>query len=142
MVENIFTAKKQIAVFSLSDLDWGFTGASVCRRDTPPPSGVHQGQRSAHCRALSVAAPILMATNIAGLHEDQQALQEMWTYISDKLLEAIPLEPDAEVSGIMMDSLCRVRERERKKNKIKRKSERVIKNKKRWEGRTEGERVK
>ena len=63
-----------------------------------------------HTCTLYVATPILMTTNIAGLHEDQQALQEMWTYISDKLLEAIPLEPDAEVSGIMMDSLCRVRE--------------------------------
>ena len=32
----------------------------------------------------------------------------MWSYISEKLLEAIPLEPDSEITGIMINSLCKV----------------------------------
>ena len=35
-------------------------------------------------------------------------MAEMWSLICDKLLEAIPLEPDPEISGMMMDSLCKV----------------------------------
>ena len=58
-----------------------------------------------------------MVVNITGLHEDQQPLQEMWAYVSDKLLEAIPLEPDAEVSAIMMDSLCKVRKEDKQEER-------------------------
>ena len=36
------------------------------------------------------------------------AVSTMWIYISDKLLEAIPLEPDSEITGIMINSLCKV----------------------------------
>ena len=36
------------------------------------------------------------------------AVLNMWEYISAKLLEAIPLEPDPDISEIMMDSLCKV----------------------------------
>ena len=35
-------------------------------------------------------------------------MQKVWGYMSDKLLEAINLEPDPEIVGMMMDSLCRV----------------------------------
>ena len=35
-------------------------------------------------------------------------VRKVWGYMSDKLLEAINLEPDPEIVGIMMDSLCRV----------------------------------
>ena len=37
------------------------------------------------------------------------AVAAMWSYISEKLLEAIPLEPDSEITGIMINSLCKVR---------------------------------
>ena len=67
-----------------------------------------------------------MMTCVTELHEDQQALQDMWVYVSDKLLEAIPLEPDAEVSGIMVDSLCRVRERISKKRERERERSTVV----------------
>lgn len=36
------------------------------------------------------------------------AVSTMWIYISDKLLEAIPLEPDSEITGMMINSLCKV----------------------------------
>ena len=36
------------------------------------------------------------------------AVQELWALMADKLLEAINLEPDSEIVGIMMDSLCKV----------------------------------
>lgn len=32
----------------------------------------------------------------------------MWRYISEKLLEAIPLEIDPEIGAMMMNSLCKV----------------------------------
>ncbi|XP_011405014.2 PREDICTED: importin-5 [Amphimedon queenslandica] len=35
------------------------------------------------------------------------AVAAMWSYISEKLLEAIPLEPDSEITGIMISSLCK-----------------------------------
>ena len=37
-----------------------------------------------------------------------QAIQELWNIMSDKLLEAIGLEPDTEIVAIMVDSLCKV----------------------------------
>ena len=37
-----------------------------------------------------------------------QAVQELWEMMADKLLEAIGLEPDAEIVAIMVDSLCKV----------------------------------
>lgn len=37
-----------------------------------------------------------------------QAVQELWLIMSDKLLEAIGLEPDADIVAIMVDSLCKV----------------------------------
>ena len=37
-----------------------------------------------------------------------QAIQELWVIMSDKLLEAIGLEPDPEIVAIMVDSLCKV----------------------------------
>ena len=37
-----------------------------------------------------------------------QVVQELWAIMSDKLLEAIRLEPDAEIVAIMVDSLCKV----------------------------------
>ena len=37
-----------------------------------------------------------------------QAVQELWAIMVDKLLEAISLEPDADIVSIMMDSLCKV----------------------------------
>lgn len=36
------------------------------------------------------------------------AVQLVWSHMSDKLLEAINMEPDPEIVGIMMDSLCKV----------------------------------
>lgn len=39
-----------------------------------------------------------------------QAIQELWLLMSDKLLEAIGLEPDTEIVAIMVDSLCKVLE--------------------------------
>lgn len=36
-----------------------------------------------------------------------QAVQELWVIMSDKLLEAIGLEPDSEIVAIMVDSLCK-----------------------------------
>ena len=36
------------------------------------------------------------------------AVQGMWRFISDKLLEAISIEPDPDILAVMMDSLCKV----------------------------------
>lgn len=36
-----------------------------------------------------------------------EAVKTLWGFIADKLLEAIELEPDAEIRAIMMDSLCK-----------------------------------
>lgn len=36
-----------------------------------------------------------------------QAVQDLWVLMADKLLEAINLEPETEIVGIMMDSLCK-----------------------------------
>ena len=37
-----------------------------------------------------------------------ETVRELWAVMSDKLLEAIGLEPDAEIVAIMVDSLCKV----------------------------------
>lgn len=37
-----------------------------------------------------------------------EAVQAMWNFISDKLLEAIGIEPDPDILAVMMDSLCKV----------------------------------
>ncbi len=38
-----------------------------------------------------------------------EAIQKLWGMMADKLLEAVGIEPDTEIVGIMMDSLCKVR---------------------------------
>ena len=35
-------------------------------------------------------------------------VQKLWGLMADKLLEAIAIEPDTDIHGIMMDSLCKV----------------------------------
>ena len=35
-------------------------------------------------------------------------VRDMWALMADKLLEAIEMEPDAEIRTVMMDSLCKV----------------------------------
>jgi hypothetical protein len=34
-------------------------------------------------------------------------VSQMWSYISEKLIEAIPLEPDTEITGLMINSLSK-----------------------------------
>ena len=36
------------------------------------------------------------------------AVRDMWALMADKLLEAIEMEPDAEIRTVMMESLCKV----------------------------------
>ena len=35
-------------------------------------------------------------------------MRDMWALMADKLLEAIEMEPDAEIRTVMMESLCKV----------------------------------
>ena len=37
-----------------------------------------------------------------------EMVQKLWGLMADKLLEAIVIEPDTDIHGIMMDSLCKV----------------------------------
>jgi len=36
------------------------------------------------------------------------SVQAMWNFVSDKLLEAVGIEPDPDILAVMMDSLCKV----------------------------------
>lgn len=54
-----------------------------------------------------VSQPLLLL--FLPLPPGPQAVQQLWGFMVDKLLEAINLEPDSEIVGIMMDSLCKVR---------------------------------
>lgn len=47
-------------------------------------------------------------TSFHCVHVGPQAVQELWGYMADKLLDAINLEPDSDIVAIMMDSLCKV----------------------------------
>ena len=45
------------------------------------------------------------------INSGPEAISEMWSYMSEKLLEAIPLEIDSEITGIMINSLSKARHR-------------------------------
>jgi hypothetical protein len=53
--------------------------------------------------AAEILPHLLGCVQVKGI----EVVRKVWGYMSDKLLEAINLEPDPEIVGIMMDSLCR-----------------------------------